>query len=202
MPFRVVSEAHGPEHFRKNRSLTIKEMNLRSRLLTAGMVLTILWGAGLARCAAPEYELKAAFVYNFAKFVEWPPGALSPTENRLVLGILAQDPERQAFEALAGRKVQNRTLVVQKGGVSELKNCQLVFISAGASRFLGQVLGALRDLPVLTITDEVEDRGSQGIINLVTSGGRVRFQVDMRQARRLGFKISSQLLKLAIYVND
>ena len=154
------------------------------------------WGA------ASEYELKAAFVYNFAKFVEWPPQALSPGANSLILGVLDQDPEREAFDALQGKMVQGRTLVVKKCTVSELKSCQMVFISAEASRWLAQALSAVRDLPILTVTDEVEGVANMGIINLVTSGGKVRFQVDARKARRLGFKISSQLLQLALSVYE
>jgi hypothetical protein len=177
----------------------MKVKSLRLALLSA--LIFLLAGSG-AWGAAMEYELKAAFVYNFAKFVEWPPQALSPTGDSLVLGVLAQDPEKDAFEALQGKMVQGRTLVVKKCTVSELKDCQMVFISAAASRWLGPALSAVRDRPVLTVTDEVEGVANQGIINLVTSGGKVRFQVDARQARRLGFKISSQLLQLALCVYD
>jgi hypothetical protein len=154
------------------------------------------WGA------ATEYELKAAFVYNFAKFVEWPPQALAPTADCITLGVLAQDPEREDFEALQGKMVQGRTLVVKKCTVGELKNCQMVFISAEAGNWLVQALSAVRDLPILTVTDEVENLANKGIINLVTSGGKVRFQIDARKARRLGFKISSQLLQLAVSVYE
>ncbi len=164
--------------------------------------LIFLLAGSLAWGAASEYELKAAFVYNFAKFVEWPPQALSPSADSIVLGVLAQDPEREAFEALQGKMVQGRTLIVKKCTVSELKQCQIVFISAEAGRWLGQALSAVRDLPVLTVTDEGEGAADRGIINLVTSGGKVRFQVDARQARRLEIKISSQLLQLALNVYE
>lgn len=177
----------------------MKAKNLRQAVVMA--LVFLLVGSG-AWGSAPEYDLKAAFVYNFAKFVEWPPQALSPTGGTITLGILAQDPEREAFETLQGKMVQGRTLMVKKCTVSELKDCQLIFISARASRWLGQALSAVRDLPVLTVTDEVEGPANQGVINLVTSGGKVRFQVNARQARLLGFKISSQLLQLALCVND
>ena len=70
------------------------------------------------------------------------------------------------------------------------------------SMFLAQAMSAVRDLPILTVTDEVEGVANMGIINLVTSSGKVRFQVDARKARRLGFKISSQLLQLALSVYE
>ena len=177
-------------------------MKVKSFRFAIVSALIFLLAGSLAWGAASEYELKAAFVYNFAKFMEWPPQALSPTGDNIILGILAQDPEREAFEALQGKKVQGRTLVVKKCTVAELKDCQVVFISAGASRWLAQALNAVRDLPVLTVTDEVEGAANQGIINLVTSGGKVRFQVDARKARRLGLKISSQLLQLALRVYE
>jgi hypothetical protein len=177
-------------------------MKVRNFRLAVVLALIFLLGGSGAWAAAPEYDLKAAFVYNFAKFVEWPPQAINSAGDCITLGVLTQDPEREAFEALQGKMVQGRTLIVKKCTVSELKDCQLVFISAAASRWLGQALSALRDLPVLTVTDEVEGLANQGIINLVTSGGKVRFQVDARKARRLGFKISSQLLQLALSVNE
>jgi hypothetical protein len=171
------------------------------RLAVIVSLISLLMGSG-AWGAASEYELKAAFVYNFAKFVEWPPQALSPTRDSIVLGVLAQDPEREAFKSLQGKMVQGRTLLVKTCTVSELKDCQMIFISAAADRWLGQALSAVRDLPVLTVTDEVEGQANRGIINLVTSGGKVRFQVDAGKARRLGFKISSQLLQLALSVYE
>jgi YfiR/HmsC-like len=177
-------------------------MKGKSIRLAAVSALIFLLGGSWAWGATSEYELKAAFVYNFAKFMEWPSGALKPAADHIILGVLAQDPEKEAFEALQGKMVQGRTLVVKKCTVSELKDCQMIFISAAASRWLGQALSAVRDLPVLTVTDEVESAASRGIINLVTSGGKVRFQVNARQARQLGFKISSQLLQLALCVYD
>jgi hypothetical protein len=177
-------------------------MKLKNWRLPVLVALIFLMGGRGAWGAAPEYELKVAFVYNFAKFVEWPPQALSPTADSLVLGILAQDPEGAAFGTLQGKMVQGRTLVVKKCSISELKNCQMVFISAGAGRWLGQALSAVRDLPVLTVTDEGEGTANRGIINLVTSGGKVRFQVNNRQARLVGLKISSQLLDLAASVSE
>ena len=177
----------------------MKAKTFRFALLFA---LCFLLAGSLAWGAAPEYELKAAFVYNFAKFVVWPSQAFNPAENTITLGVLAQDPEREALEALQGKTIQGRTLVVKECTVGELKNCQMIFISATASRWLGQALSAVRDLPVLTVTDDAEGMANRGIINLVTSGGKVRFQVNAREARRQGFKISSQLLQLAVNVYD
>jgi hypothetical protein len=177
-------------------------MKVKSLRVAVIVSLVFLLMGSRAWGAASEYELKAAFVYNFAKFVEWPPRAFSPAADSLILGVLAQDPEREAFEALQGRMVQSRTLIVKKCTVNELKNCQMIFISAAASRWLAQAMGAVRDLPILTVTDEVEGPANRGIINLVTSGGKVRFQVDARKAQSLGFKVSSQLLNLALSVYE
>jgi hypothetical protein len=189
-------------HFRKTYDVSIRLMKRRGLRLAAVMALFVLLAVSLVGAAVPEYELKAAFVYNFAKFVEWPPQALSPASDTLILGVLVQDPESPAFEALQGKKVQGRTLVVKRCRLSELKEVHLVFISAGVSRYLGPALEEIRGLPILTITDEVEGSGPHGIINLVTTGGKVRFQVDAVQARRLGFRISSQLLRLALSVTE
>lgn len=167
-------------------------------MIMALLLLSGRWGWA----AAPEYELKAAFVYNFAKFVEWPPRVLDSTSDTIILGLLEQDPERAAFEALQGKTVQGRTLIVKSCSINQLKGCHLVFISTGANRFLPSALEALQNLPVLTVTDEVEPAALQGIINLVTQGGKVRFQVNAAKARSLGIKISSHLLQLAVTVTE
>jgi len=145
-------------------------------------------------------QVKAAFLYNFAKFVEWPPGAFAANPDVITLGILEREPMAAAVEALQGKEVQGRKLVVKRcRSHEELKKCQVFFASAGEKPALVESMAALKGLPVLTVTDGVDDFARLGgIINLTRLEDKIRFHIDVNNAERCGLKISSQLLKLAI----
>jgi hypothetical protein len=149
---------------------------------------------------ASASQVKAAFLYNFAKFVEWPPAAFAAAPGNITLGILEREPMAAALEALQGKEVQGRKLVVKRcRNLEELKNSQIFFASAAGKPGLREIMAALRGLPVLTVTDEVDDFARLGvIINLTRLDDKIRFGIDMPNAKRCGLKISSQLLKLAL----
>jgi len=149
---------------------------------------------------ATASQVKAAFLYNFAKFVEWPPGAFAAAPAVITLGILEREPLAAAVEALQGKEVQGRKLVVKRcRNPEELKKCQIFFASAAEKPGLVEIMGTLKGLPILTVTDEVNDFARLGgIINLTRLDDKIRFHIDVNNAERCGLKISSQLLKLAI----
>jgi len=149
---------------------------------------------------ASASQVKAAFLYNFAKFVEWPPGAFATNSAVITLGILEREPLAAAVEALQGKEVQGRKLVVKRcRHVEELKKCQIFFASAAENPGLVGIMAALKGLPVLTVTDELDDFARLGgIINLTRLEDKIRFHIDVHNAERCGLKISSQLLKLAL----
>jgi hypothetical protein len=170
--------------------------------LTVLVVLCLMLAGTAGAREVTEQEVKAAMVFNFAKFVEWPPQVFPNAQDPLILGILEQEPLAGALDALAGKTVQGRRLVVKKSNrLDDLKKCHLFFASSREKRDLRQILEAFHDLPVLTVTDEADNIAGLGEnINLVMQDGRIRFQVNLAAARRSGLKISSQLLKLAIIV--
>jgi hypothetical protein len=171
------------------------------------LLLVVCWlcvspGAGtpVAAQEASASQVKAAFLYNFAKFVEWPPGAFASNPDVITLGILEREPWAAALEALQGKEVQGRKLVVKRClNLEELKKCQIFFASAAEKPGLVQIMAALQGLPILTVTDEVDDFARLGvIINLTRVDDKIRFGIDAHNAEICGLKISSQLLKLAI----
>jgi hypothetical protein len=172
------------------------------------IIFIILW---LAACLAEvplagaqeANQVKAAFLYNFAKFVEWPPGAFADGRDVITLCLFEHDPLASALAGLHGKLVQGRTLSVRKcRRVSELKGCQIFFASAADKSWLVQALAALRDLPVLTVSDSVADFVQLGgIINLIPYEDKIRFEISVDNARQAHLKISSQLLKLASPAN-
>jgi len=145
-------------------------------------------------------QVKAAFLYNFAKFVEWPPGTFADHRADIILGILNGEPLAEAVKALQGKEVQGRKIVVKQGlGLEEMKKCQVFFASASQKPGLIEVMRVLRTCPVLTVTDEVDDFAKLGvIINLMRREDKIRFAISNENAGKCNLKISSQLLKLAI----
>jgi hypothetical protein len=170
------------------------------------------WAAGLA-CAltavAPqagasegtsEYQVKAAFLFNFAKYVEWPESAFPEPADRIVLCILGENPFGALLEEIVkDKKVNGRGLAVREiKSVSATAGCHLVFIASSERLRFDEILGGLADRPVLTVSDaeSVADRGF--VLGLTLKENRVRFEVNLIAARRAGLKLGSQLLKVAI----
>lgn len=149
-------------------------------------------------------QVKAAFLYNFAKFVEWPPGTFADDRAVITLCILNGEPLAEAVKTLQGKEVHGRKIVVKQGpGLEELKKCQIFFASASEKPGLNKVMAVLRYYRVLTITDEVDDFAKLGgIINLMRVEDKIRFAISVENAEKCSLKISSQLLKLAILAGN
>ncbi|HKX29309.1 MAG TPA: YfiR family protein [Blastocatellia bacterium] len=156
-------------------------------------------GASLAAQAPSEYQVKAAFLFNFAKFIEWPPETFTPGNAPLILGVLGDDPFGDIIDqTISGKTVNGRQLVVKrlKWG-QNLKECQILFISASERKRLPQICEMLKGASVLTVS-EVEKFAQQGgIINLVMEENKVRFDINTNVAEQARLKISSKLLALA-----
>ena len=172
---------------------------LRSRLalLLLAAALAVPFAApGHAQGVASESDVKAAFLYNFTKFVEWPPSGLGEG-GTLNLCVLGEDPFgrtlRDLVEGEKGRKLKLQKLEA----LGDPAACQVLFVSRSEKERMARILAAVRDAPVLTVADTPGflDRG--GVINFVLEGSKVRFEIDPRAAERAGIQISSKLLRLA-----
>lgn len=149
---------------------------------------------------AKEYEVKAAFIYNFAKFVEWPEGA---PDNVLQVCILGEDPFGKALDSLESKSIGKRKVALNR--LSSVKNsgsCHILFIASSEKRQLRSITQTLRSAKVLTIGDS-EGFAKKGlIINLFMDKGKVRFEINLDAARRSGLSISPRLLELARIVRE
>lgn len=143
-----------------------------------------------------EYAVKAAFIYNFAKFVQWPPDT---TSSALVVGVVGDGPlEGLLDRIIAGKTVQGRELVVRRiGNDDDLRSCDIVFVGASEERRTADILRSLQPQPVLTVGETPHFLRDGGMIRFLIEGSRVRFQIDPQNADRARLKISSQLLSLA-----
>lgn len=172
-------------------------------LLAAG---TGLGGVARAGVQEPtrEYRIKAAFIYNFARFTRWPAGSFSDREAPLDICIYGDDPFDGALDAVAGDTIRGRKVAVRRIAAIESSNgCHLLFISDSEAERLTDILAALTDRPVLTVGDMPNFTRAGGIINLKTNEeDKLRFEINTGIAKLSGLKFSSKLLSLAEITGD
>ena len=151
-----------------------------------------------------EYEIKAAFLYNFAKFVEWPPSAFSDPRQSLVVCVFGRDPFGHALEdALSGKSIGNRPVTLGRARqLADLAGCHVVFVSAAESPRLMEITNGLHGHSVLLVGETEGFASAGGTIQFVLDQNRVRFAINPDAANRAGLKISSRLLALATIVRD
>jgi len=150
------------------------------------------WGEEPAASAA---QVKAAFLYNFMKFTEWPD---APSSGTICLGVLGRDPFGEALEGVRGKTARGRRVVIARyRRVEEVKECDVLFISESERGRLAHVLRVLQGSRTLTVADQEGFCEAGGMINLVSVRNRVGFEVNIGAASRARLRISSQLLKLA-----
>jgi hypothetical protein len=148
-----------------------------------------------------EYELKAAFLYNFVKFVEWPPDAFAGERSPLAICVYGDDPFGHSLEGVVrGESLGGHGLIVQRPArLDELDDCHVLFVSRSERQRMPQVLARVDGAPVLTVGDTDGFLRAGGIINFVLEENRVRFLINQEAAERSRLRISSKLLRLAMW---
>ena len=148
---------------------------------------------------ADEYPVKAAFLFNFAKFVEWPAEAFKGTDDPMTICVLGQDPFGSSLEDVVRNKtVANRTFVVrQVSNGQQASKCQIVFFTASERKRLRSLLDELKGHSILTVGEADDFTANGGIINFKLKDARVRIEIDTGAADRARLRISSKLLSLA-----
>jgi len=165
--------------------------------VAAGSVVTD--GGAISASESPradEYRVKAAFLYNFAKFVDWPAEAFATPAAPLNVCILGVDPFGSALDQALQGHVGNRAIVTRR--LTEVEpGCHLVFISASERKRLALLADSLRALRVLTVSDAEGFGGLGGMIELFTEGESVRFNIYPSEVERAGLRASARLIELA-----
>lgn len=147
----------------------------------------------------PEYRLKAAFLYNFALFTEWP----ADVGNILNVCIVGRDPFGKEADELQGKAVGERSIAVLRKGASEsLRGCQVLFIPESSTAGLPRILEDLRDRPVLTVADCPTLPGQGVALNMSVAQNKVTFEANVPAARAQRLSLSSKLLRLATKVRQ
>lgn len=174
------------------------------RRVTIAALLLALWPvvtpAATARSAhAQEYDLKAAFLFNFAQFVEWPADAFAGAASPITIGILGEDPFGTSLdEIVANETVHDRKLQVRRfRSVDEIDACHILFITAGESKRIEHIASRLGSRSILTVGDADDFTSRDGVIGFKTAKSRLRIRINMDAARAARLSISSKLLRQA-----
>jgi len=163
-----------------------------------------------------EYKIKAAFLYNFVKFVKWPQDKLGEPNEPVVIGIVGKDRFANAFEPVKNKPIRNRKLVVRQfkhliipddpnerekqelgRRIETLRRCHVLFLCASEQERLRWILEKLKGASVLTVGESPGFLEKGGIINFLIDDDKVRFEINRCAAKKQHLKISSQLLRLA-----
>ena len=179
----------------------------QSRLRRAA-ALAMAWGLLGAPTphtqAAPttEYEVKAAYLYNFGRFVQWPARATAAEGRYFTICVLGDDPFGPVLNAtIADETIDGKTVVAKRiSAPQQAVNCRILFISSSEDRQLKEILIALAKASVLTVSDMPQFARRGGMVQLILDGSKVRFEVNLSSAERAGLIFSSQLLKLAVSI--
>lgn len=152
-----------------------------------------------AQLAPSEYRVKAAYLFDFLKFVEWPEDSFADPLAPIVVGVVGEDPFGSALpEVVIGKTVQGRDLVLRRYRVGEdLRGAHLLFISASERKQLPQILSSVRGSSVLTVADTEGFLEAGGMIQFLSENNQIHFAVNVDAASKARLKMSSRLLTLA-----
>ena len=180
--------------------------NLSQHAPPPAVLCFLLWLAGFAglptatRAQAPgEYQVKAAFIYNFGKFVEWPGEDETSPSDPFRICILGENPFGDEFsQATRGKQIKGHPIVVTPiARADQAAPCHVLFIAATERHAIQKTLEQIQTFRVLTVGESQDFAALGGIIRLELEEGRVRFEVNLTAAERARLKISSRLLGLA-----
>ncbi len=168
--------------------------------LAAVLAAQLVWGGSVLaqNSGFSEYQVKAAFLYNFGKFVEWPTNGFASTNTPLLIGIYGQNPfGTNLAEVIRNKYINGHPVITREVSLDELKCCQILFIARSSQKNLKDILSALDGAGVLTVTENMPSE-SDVMINFVIQDDRIRFEINNTAAEKVGLKLSSKLLTLAI----
>lgn len=188
-----------PDATGERRSST-KRLRMRSRV---AFLLVLIMGFGasavLAQTTAKEYRIKAAFLFNFANYVEWPPDAFKDASSPLNYCTIGDDPfEGMLDESLNAKSVGTHALRVQHLRASEnFQGCQIVFIGANEKKRTTAILEMLKQSPVLVVGESNHFIQQGGTVGFLSEENTIRFEVNLIAAQRARLNISATLLSVA-----
>ena len=151
-----------------------------------------------------EYKLKAAFIYNFLQFIEWPSGAFSSKDSPLVIGVYDQDELTALLQILVDTElINNRRIVVRRlTDTSDFSSCQLIFVPRTHANAMPDIISQTDGKNVLTVGESKGFARNGGAINFYVEENKLRFEVNRSVLKRSNLQASSRLLRLARIVES
>jgi len=176
----------------------VASLNRFPSLVTTLLALLVC-GQPAAAQRGLEYEVKAAFIYNFIQFVEWPQTAFADPAAPFRVCVYGDNPFGSALErTIRGEQVNGHPIAIERVAVGGMvTQCQLLFVPQSQSARTAGVLRAAGEAPVLSVGESPNFLRAGGMINLFVEGGRVRFDVNLSAASARGLVASSKLLRVA-----
>jgi hypothetical protein len=191
-----------------NRPLrSIATRRFKATTLIALATFALLLSDSMSLCAyaaSKEYQVKAAFLFNFSQFVDWPAGAFANSQSQLVIGVLGEDPFGSYLDDLVrNEKIGSHPLAVQRfRRVEDVKTCHILFISNSEERQLDHILGHLKGRNILTVSDIDGFAQRGGVVGFITANNKIRFKINVNAGKNANLSISSKLLRVAEIVNS
>lgn len=169
-------------------------------LIFASLLGANLWHAAGDTLSAPEYKIKAAFLYNFAVLTEWPTNAFHSTNAPLVIGVFGKDPfGRILDDTMMGKRIQGRKIKIERfEKTAAITNCHLLFISSSEEPRLQNIFSLLTKRPILTVGEMDRFNFKGGMIWLQKENDEIKFRIRREAVREAGLKLSSKLLALGV----
>lgn len=173
--------------------------SLRRAAWVVGVAVLFVGGSRAQSPAVGEYQIKAAFLYNFAKFIEWPSSSFADAGTPLRICVFGQDPFGRDLRDITNEKTVggHKLQIMPVADLQVARTCHILFIASSEKAQLKQTFESLQGADVLTVGDTVGFVEKGGMINFVLENERVRFEVNRKAAEQAGLKVSSKLLNVA-----
>jgi hypothetical protein len=195
-------ESHKVAPSQEYRRLSFDRGVLLQRTIAVFFGLLFAGSSALGQRKPSEYQVEAAYLYNFGRFVEWPAKGTTAQTGAFTICVLGEDPFGQALDAtLAGETIGNQRVAARRISSPQMSgDCQILFISSSEANRLNKIIEALDKSAVLTVSDIPQFSQRRGMIQFVLEENRIRFEVNLTATQRAGLTLSSELLKVATVV--
>jgi hypothetical protein len=171
---------------------------------TIAAIVWLLFAASnsLGQQRHSEYQVEAAYLYNFGRFVEWPAKITSVKTGPFTICVLGQDPFGSLLDkTLAGEMIGNQSVAAKRiSSPQESTDCQILFISSSEANRVNKIIESLDKSSVLTVSDIPQFSRHRGMIEFVSEDNYIRFEINLAETQRAGLNLSSDLLKVAAAV--
>jgi hypothetical protein len=187
---------------RQGHVAAVREFHFLMRVVVVVALFGLLLPGAHSQEKPSEYKVKAVYLYNFGRFVEWPATGTRASNDNFTICVLGQDPFGPALDAtVAGETINGKGVVAKRISTSqEAGDCRILFVSSAEDGRVNKVIGALGKEAILTVSDMPQVSQKGGMIQFVIEGDKVRFEVNLTAVQHAGLTLSSELLKVATAV--